>query len=573
MTSMEFEPGKILGDRILDLSRKELCLLVSTLCRQVMAEAGSRGYRGGIYPENISLAEDGAVSIGLSRQRDWDGQELEFLAPELYWNGQRGPAADVYSLGMLLFYGVSKGRLPYEGECENPQLRRMGGEDFKAPKAAGRRLGEIIEKATRFKAADRYQSVEEMQIMLDSCVKNLYLSGVTSAEAIFNKSDDDLSEIERLMVGIIEREEEEPIPEDEPVPEPVAEPEAPEALEEPSPVEEPAPIEEPAIEEPAPAAEPIPAQPPVPEEDIIAKTFSSKTDEAEAPAPAEKDSKPADSQEDIQIYKPVKTKKPVTAHPTSNKPPVPVLKVEKNPELEPVIPRSAPVTPAVQYGKSAERERNIAKQMKKKRGRPVLVILVLCVLLVVTAIIINAMLKDFAWNDSPDNSQPSDNPAQTSQPTEPGGAVGIVITPEPAQTTEPDTQPAQSTYQVFIEDVSWTQAQARCAQLGGHLAVISDVEEFGIVVQHLEAAGLNRAWIGCHRVDGVLTWETGEQIGFYPWDSNEPSYEDSYDGVIEDYLLLWNNNGWVYNDSRNDPVSDYPQWYAGMIGFVCEFEG
>ena len=48
---------------------------------------------------------------------------------------------------------------------------------------------------------------------------------------------------------------------------------------------------------------------------------------------------------------------------------------------------------------------------------------------------------------------------------------------------------------------------------------------------------------------------------------------DSYDGVYEDYVMLWNNNGWFYNDSRNDPVADYPGAYSGKIAYVCEFEG
>ena len=80
-------------------------------------------------------------------------------------------------------------------------------------------------------------------------------------------------------------------------------------------------------------------------------------------------------------------------------------------------------------------------------------------------------------------------------------------------------------------------------------------------------------WIGCHRVDGTLVWETDDQVNIYPWGAGEPSYMDSYDGVYEDYVMLWNNNGWVYNDSRNDPVADYPGAYSGKIAYVCEFEG
>ena len=72
----------------------------------------------------------------------------------------------------------------------------------------------------------------------------------------------------------------------------------------------------------------------------------------------------------------------------------------------------------------------------------------------------------------------------------------------------------------------------------------------------------------------MLSWLTDEAVSYYPWDEGEPSYQDGYDGTAEDYLLLWYHNGrWVYNDSRNDPVGDYPAAYSGRVGYVCEFDG
>ena len=207
MAKAVFEPGKALGGKIAEMDKQELCMFVSALCRTVVAEVGSRGRRGGLYPENISVGADGAIAIGPAGKAPWEGRELQYIAPELYWNGQLSAASDVYSIGLMMYAAVSGGKLPLEGECEDPQLRRMGGGNPKAPKNAGRRLGTIIEKSLRFKASERYQTLEELRAVVDSCVKNLYLSGVPSAEAIFNKSDDDLDEVERMMVGIIERDE------------------------------------------------------------------------------------------------------------------------------------------------------------------------------------------------------------------------------------------------------------------------------------------------------------------------------------------------------------------------------
>ena len=67
--------------------------------------------------------------------------------------------------------------------------------------------------------------------------------------------------------------------------------------------------------------------------------------------------------------------------------------------------------------------------------------------------------------------------------------------------------------------------------------------------------------------------KNGAEVDYYPWDTYEPSKYDGYDGVYEDYLMLWFRDGrWAYNDSRNDPVRDYPGMYSGQIGYVCEFE-
>ena len=111
--------------------------------------------------------------------------------------------------------------------------------------------------------------------------------------------------------------------------------------------------------------------------------------------------------------------------------------------------------------------------------------------------------------------------------------------------------------------------------MGGYLVDINDREEYDTVCQLAQAAGLQRVWIGGHRINDPIVWESGEENIFYPesWgaEGGEPSYVDSYDGTKEDYIMLWNNKGWAYNDSRNNPAADFPQWYEGTMGFVCEF--
>jgi hypothetical protein len=527
MAGPSFEPEKALGKKLAEMDKQELCAFISDLCRTVVAEVGTRGRRGGIYPENISLGEKGEIALGPVGKSPWQGQELQFVAPELYWNGQLSAASDVYSVGLLMYYAVNEGKLPLEGECEDPQLRRMGGGNPYAPKSAGKRLGSIIEKCIRFKPAERYQTLEELRVVVDSCLKNLYLGGVPSAEAIFRKNDGELNDVERMMVGIIEKNEDQAI----------------------------------ATAEPVETAEP--------EEGVKLYKPNAKTGQKDVIS---------SHQADMLSKKMKNTTSPAAP------------KLEDDGALRPVTVSqgTARTSPAVQYKLKTDRERKIAEEVKKRRRRPLAVILVLCAVLVMVAIIMNAMLKDFekarrtpdaALRTTP-SATPTDPYAATPTPeqihledfntTTPGPSVtmDIGILPEPEIVTP------EHGYQVVKDNVSWTKAAAACTRLGGHLAVINDEAEFNEVTRLADEQGLVYVWIGAHRVGGIEKWEDGRDLtdGFVRWGRGEPTYIDRNDQVAEDYIMLWKNNGnWVYNDNRDDPYADYPYMFEGIIGYVCEF--
>ena len=121
--------------------------------------------------------------------------------------------------------------------------------------------------------------------------------------------------------------------------------------------------------------------------------------------------------------------------------------------------------------------------------------------------------------------------------------------------------------------MSWTEAEQRCREMGGHLAVISDAEELDTVTALAEEQGLDFLWVGFYRAEGGdIVWVNGEE-GYFVWGSGQPSGTDT-DGTSENFGLLWHtDSGWIYNDSRNDPAADYPAVYSGRIGFVCEYDG
>ena len=559
MSDRTFEPEKALGSALASMDRQELCRFMIALCGAVREREGEAGYCGGLFPENISRDESGEIAVGPAALSDWGEEELRFVAPELYWDGKCSPASDVYSLGLLLWYGLSGGKLPLEGESPDAQLSRMSGKSFPAPAGAGIRLGEIVQKACAFKAEDRYAGPDELGIVLESCLDEKYETGAE----LFKKKETELSEAERMMLAIIGGE---------PTTEPAAPAEteteaetddgtAPEAE-----TETQAPLSREEAEELI-LAEHVPEK--TEERDLEAEKKAlveevfgepEKPAEPETPAPADEAETPAHTpEEDVRVYKPGKAQK--------NHVPIPILTEEKNPELAPVIPTKRP---AIQYSKNEERNRQITESVKKRRTRPVGVVLILCGLLIIAALVVNALLQNYEWEDEGrgrDITMPE--VGEKAIGTENGFISGEELE---RQQREAEAAARQTFYQVLAGDISWTKAKNACTDQGGRLAVIHNNDEFTMVTQLAQQSGMKGVWVGCHREGGFLIWETTDPVGNMTWANNEPSYTDSRDGAAEDYIMLWNTgNGWAYIDCRNDPTVSDPGTYSGQIGYVCEF--
>lgn len=505
----EFRQPRPLGDGIADLDRRELCDLLVRLCDLIQHEVGTGSYRGGLFPDNILCEPDGTVRLGPAAEANWDGQERDFLAPEMFWHGQKSPAADVYSLGLILYYAVSGARLPFsKSGADGARQRRMNGEAINPPKAAGRRLSEIIARATAFQTGDRYQSVEELKAALLSCVNNIYLSGPISAESVYQKKEEDLSTVERMMLEILRQEEDPEIVKNE--------------------------IDEEQI----------------PQEPIVGPLMPEPEPETEPEKPAE---------EPVSPETPAEEEKPVV-----------ILTEEKNPELEPVVINR--VTPP-QYQNSTERERKIASKVRRRRRRPLVIILILCMLLLAAAAIydhIQLRQLQGQMNQTPET-QATPAPEAPETPA-PENEVVIEVTPQPvAETPAPTAAPRESTYELIVSDVSWITARDSAVNAGGHLVIINDEEEYHRIVQMAKEKDVNYVWIGCRRVEGVMTWVENADVTYWPWHPGEPSLFDG--DVPEDYLMLSNVNGeWGYNDNRNDPAGDYPGFYSGRVAYIIEFE-
>lgn len=239
----------------------------------------------------------------------------------------------------------------------------------------------------------------------------------------------------------------------------------------------------------------------------------------------------------------------------------------------------------------ARNEKKAARALKKSRKTPVIIILALVIL--AAGALFGAILQTLR-----DDTVGVDNAASYSGSPSTGSVANeniTIPTPDPQEVIENlDSEAAAPNvvimsgtgttvdhsngqhYMLFAEDTSWRGAMENCDREGGHLVTVTSDEEFAEVAAMAEAAGVEYLWIGCHRDDsGNYVWENSEtfEIPAAWWGKGEPSMYDSGDNVPEDYLLLWYHDGkWVLNDSRNNPVMDYPEMYSGNIAYICEYE-
>lgn len=253
-STVKFDPDKVPGDKITNKSPEELCALASGICAAVIDRTAGSEYRGGICPDNISVDENSTVALGPVTSGNTDASG--FTAPECYRSEKPGSPADVYSIGMLLYYAVSGGKLPFE-ETDEPAAaleKLRNGEPFDIPEAAGSELGSIIKKAVSYDPADRYGSVVKLKAALDACI------GGEACEDADSASHEIESTMAAILGGISEENEpaEEEVEEDAPAEEETEEDETEESTEEELPSEE---VERPAVvqlrEEPNPELEPI----------------------------------------------------------------------------------------------------------------------------------------------------------------------------------------------------------------------------------------------------------------------------------------------------------------------------
>ncbi len=268
--------------------------IIRELCAQL--EGDSDSFHGGIWPGNIRLDPNRIAILGEASdtpvaQRPAD--EVEFLAPEYFWDGTKSASADVYSLALLLYAMCNRGRMPFQPKNKTltdtdrsaALRRRMKGETVPVTGKISRSLKDVLSKALSYDPEKRYISAAE------------FLSALSETEEaqppVEEEAEGVVSPVEETPVEEAASEapaEETPVPEAEPQPE------------EPTPVEEAEPLTQ-TPDVPEPLEEPLP---PI-EEEVLDKTPDVTPEEVEEepiPSPAEPEHRKYTVQKDFEEIMP-----------------------------------------------------------------------------------------------------------------------------------------------------------------------------------------------------------------------------------------------------------------------------
>ena len=160
------------------LSEKEVIRLGKDICKALMLCEARHIIHRDIKPENILVSKFGDYKLGdfgVARVQDHTTKATKmgthgYAAPEVEHGQEYGKEADIYSLGITLYWLLNNRRMPFLNADESVTAmkeqealrRRYEGEKLPAPKNGSAKLKQVVLKACAYRPEDRYRSAQEL---------------------------------------------------------------------------------------------------------------------------------------------------------------------------------------------------------------------------------------------------------------------------------------------------------------------------------------------------------------------------------------------------------------------------
>lgn len=170
-----------------------------------------------IKPENILVSPEGKYKLGdfgiaKISEKTATGTltgTYSYMAPEIFNHQHYGVSADIYSLGLVMYWMMNERTLPFlplypkiptAVQKQEAQERRFSGEPIPEPLHGSKWLKQIVLKACAFNPNNRYHSVQELAADIQAGYRSQTISTETSYSSITirnHNSSDDYSDIKQ----------------------------------------------------------------------------------------------------------------------------------------------------------------------------------------------------------------------------------------------------------------------------------------------------------------------------------------------------------------------------------------